>query len=131
MYTIQEVYNQAIQDRTATKNTIGKATFIVKLGVKLQAFPSKIEILNCSKGGDYYQEMNEEEYSLFYINGWKKAILLVALSNCNHKLSLIESRMKTEMNTRKNDKHIQNLKTRRDNVLKKYAKHKIKLNQIK
>tara|TARA_R100000742_G_C4279224_1_gene103277 strand:- start:4009 stop:4407 length:399 start_codon:yes stop_codon:yes gene_type:complete len=129
-YTLKEVYNQAITDTNSTINKMGRGVFVISLGVKLQHFPSKTEILNCSKGGDYYRELDDQEYEFFFEFGWKKGVLLIALSNCNYKLQLIEDRMKTEMNTRKNDKHIQNLKTRRDNVLKKYAKYKIKLNQL-
>jgi len=130
-FTLQEIYDQALNDSKASVNKSGKNVFVISLGVKIQYFPSKIEILNCSKGGDYYKELDKQEYSFFYEFGWKKGVLLIAINNCNHKLQLIEDRMKTEMNTRKNDKHIQNLKTRRENVLKKYAKHKLKLNQIK
>ena len=46
------------------------------------------------------------------------------------KLKLIEKKIQTEVNTRKNDKHIQNLKKRRENVLKKYYKTKRKLLKI-
>jgi hypothetical protein len=52
------------------------------------------------------------------------------MSNCVHKLGIIEERIKKELNTRKNDKHIQNLKTRRETLLNKYAQLKQKLNQI-
>jgi hypothetical protein len=43
---------------------------------------------------------------------------------------LIEDKIKTELNTRKNDKHIQNLKSRREALLQKYANLKIKLNKL-
>ena len=52
------------------------------------------------------------------------------MSNCLHKLSIIESRIKTELNTRKNDKHIQNLKNRRETLLNKYTNLKTELNNL-
>ena len=43
---------------------------------------------------------------------------------------LIEERIKKEVNTRKNDKHIQNLKNKREKALQKHAELKLKLNQL-
>ena len=129
-YNLKEIVDQALEDSTAVTSILPKGLSVMGSGVKLQSFPSKIEILNCSKGGHYYQEIEEEEYSYFLENGWRKGKIQVANNNCKHKLELIERRMKVEMNTRKNDKHIQNLKTRRENLIKKYADHKVKLNQI-
>jgi hypothetical protein len=56
---------------------------------------------------------------------------MVKINNCIHKLKIIEENIKTEVNTRKNDKHIQNLKNRREKILQKYTINKNKLNQIK
>ena len=50
--------------------------------------------------------------------------------NCKRKLNLIEQRIKKEVNTRKNDKHIQKLKTTRENLLIKYSKRNKQLNLI-
>ena len=44
---------------------------------------------------------------------------------------MIEFRIRNEVNTRKNDKHIQKLKSSRDNLLIKYSKRKLQLNKIK
>jgi len=55
----------------------------------------------------------------------------VAISNCLYKLDIIENNIKTEVNTRKNDKHIQNLKNSREKILNKYTINKRKLNKLK
>tara|TARA_R100000935_G_scaffold29558_1_gene49903 strand:- start:12916 stop:13314 length:399 start_codon:yes stop_codon:yes gene_type:complete len=129
-YTLKDIVKQALEDRSSVMSTLPQGFSVIGLGVKLQSFPSQTEILNCSKGGDYFKEIEISEYNYFFNNGWKKGKLKVAINNCLYKLDLIEVRMKEEMNTRKNDKHIQNLKTRRENVLVKYAKHNQKLNQL-
>ena len=54
----------------------------------------------------------------------------VSMGNCLHKLNIIENKIKTELNTRKNDKHIQNLKTRRENLLNKYTNLKTEFNNL-
>ena len=50
--------------------------------------------------------------------------------NCKRKLDLIEGKIRTEVNTRKNDKHIQRLKTNRETLLFKYSKRKQQLKQL-
>ncbi|HAI18202.1 MAG TPA: hypothetical protein DCM10_09365 [Xanthomarina gelatinilytica] len=67
----------------------------------------------------------------FLIDGWKVGCIKLSLSNCKHKLDMIEKKIQNEVNTRKNDKHIQNLKTRRENILLKYTDLRNKLNQVK
>ena len=43
---------------------------------------------------------------------------------------MIEGRIQNELNTRKNDKHIQSLKASREKVLRKYAERKKLLSQL-
>tara|TARA_R100001463_G_scaffold42546_10_gene89123 strand:+ start:16 stop:411 length:396 start_codon:yes stop_codon:yes gene_type:complete len=128
IYTLDQVMEQALDDSAGVKSTMPQGVSVISNGIKIQRFPSKTEILNCSRGGHYYQEILPNEYDYFIENGWKKGKVQMAINNCLFKLDLIERRMKVEMNTRKNDKHIQNLKTRRENLLKKYADLQIKLN---
>ena len=127
MYSVEDILLQAKQDNNSIKRTLPNGSMVINYGVKIQEFPSKIEILNCGRSGDFFQELNEQEYLLFYKYGWKEGALRLALQNYKRKLDLIENRMKAEVNTRKNDKHIQKLKTSRDNLLIKYAKKKQQL----
>ena len=121
---------QALEDAKTIKTIMSKGVSVIGRGVKLQQFDERIEILNMGKGGDYFKECNEEEYEMFQIHGWRKGALLVGMNNCKHKLDIIEVRIKTELNTRKNDKRIQNLKNRRDTLVNKYANIKIEFNKL-
>tara|TARA_R110000744_G_scaffold133929_2_gene242680 strand:+ start:35 stop:436 length:402 start_codon:yes stop_codon:yes gene_type:complete len=127
MYSIEDIYIQAIKDPNAIQKQNGG---IINYGVKIQKFDSKTEILNCSRNGDYFQECNKEEYLLFFIHGWKKGGLRLSMMNCKRKLDLIEYKIRSEVNSRKNDKHIKKLKTRRENLLLKYSNRKQQLNKI-
>jgi hypothetical protein len=53
------------------------------------------------------------------------------MKNCLHKLGLIEIQIQKELNTRKNDKHMHGLKSRRATLLLKYADLKLKFNSNK
>ena len=130
MYSLEEIWTQAIGDASAVRQRVPKAELIIGSGVRIQRFGDRIEMLNMNKGGDYYKILDEDEYNIFYHCGWKRGSVNLSISNCLFKLGLIEDKIKTEVNTRKNDKHIQNLKNRRENILNKYTKLKQKLNQL-
>tara|TARA_R110000787_G_scaffold3543_6_gene13874 strand:- start:14236 stop:14634 length:399 start_codon:yes stop_codon:yes gene_type:complete len=129
-FTLLQILEQAKKDTSSLVTFLPYGLSVIGGGVKIQSFESKTEILNCSKGGHYYKEIENEEYEFFLENGWRKGKVYVSINNCIYKLNLIENRMKIEMNTRKNDKHIQNLKTRRDNLLVKYASNKQNLTEL-
>ena len=128
MYSVEEIYQQALEDSEGYHSLNNG---VINYGVKIQQFPSKTDILNCGRRGDYYQECNTEEYKLFFIHGWEKGGLRLSMMNCKRKLDMIENNIRNEVNTRKNDKHIQKLKITRENLLIKYSKRKQQLNKIK
>ena len=130
MFKLKDIMNQALGDPKSIKNVLPKGVSVIGRGVKIQQFDDGIQILNMGKGGDYFKECSDEEYDFFYKDGWRKGCTQVSMSNCLHKLSIIESRIKTELNTRKNDKHIQNLKNRRETLLNKYTNLKTELNNL-
>lgn len=128
MYSIEDIYQQALHDNSGYHSLNGS---VINYGVKIQKFPSKTEILNCSRNGDYFQECNDEEYQLFFIHGWIKGGLRLSMMNYKRKLDMIEYKIRNEVNSRKNDKHIQKLKSSRENLLIKYSNRQKQLNQIK
>ena len=130
MFKRSDIMKQALEDPKSIKNILPKGVSVIGRGVKIQEFEDGIQILNMGKGGDYFKECSDEEYDFFYKEGWRRGCTQVSMSNCLHKLSIIESRIKTELNTRKNDKHIQNLKNRRETLLNKYTNLKTELNNL-
>ena len=131
MNSIEDIYNQAINHRGSLKIPMKSGYSVINYGVKIQKFLSKTEILNCGRNGDYFQECSNDEYELFFIHGWIKGGLRLSMMNYKRKLDLIETKIRNESNTRKNDKHIKKLKTNRENILIKYSKRQKQLNKIK
>lgn len=131
MYSIEDIYNQALEDEHSIhiKKTHGYS--VLNYGVKVQKFPSKTEILNCGRNGDYFQECTENEYEIFFNYGWREGSIRLSILNCKRKLDLVEERIRKEVNTRKNDKHIKKLKSTRENLLLKYTQRNKQLNKIK
>ena len=125
MYSLEQIYHQALEDRTSLVST-DKFPYVINYGLKVQRFNSKIEVLNCSYGTGYYREITDEEYSLLLKHGWLNGALRI-----HHKLKLIEDLIKNEINSRKNDKYIKGLKRRREKIIKRFTNLKKKLNEGK
>jgi hypothetical protein len=126
MYNINDIYNQASNDESMRIERNFNVSYI-NVGVKISKYPSKTEILNCSKNGDYFQEITSNEYKMFYTHGWYVGCIILAISNCVRKLNMIKVKMQEEVNQRKNDKFIKNLKTKREFVMNKYSYYSQKL----
>ncbi|HAI17785.1 MAG TPA: hypothetical protein DCM10_07070, partial [Xanthomarina gelatinilytica] len=62
--------------------------------------------------------------------GWVIGIHKMSLRNKKRKLNLIENKMRSEVNSRKNDKHIKSLKKYRKEILKEYIRITKKLNLL-
>jgi hypothetical protein len=132
-YTIEEVLSQAIEDHyTSSLDNIGCIAKIL-YGIRIEQSKSSkvITIHNTTKGGDYYTVVNEEQTKLFLKKGWRFGVFSLALSNYRSKLDIIERKIREEVNSRKNAKHIQSLKTNRQRILNRFAKVSLKLNKIK
>ena len=88
-----------------------------------------MNIFNTTKGV-FYQEITSEEYETFLEYGWVIGIHKMSLRNKKRKLNLIENKMRSEVNSRKNDKHIKSLKKYRKEILKEYIRITKKLNLL-
>jgi|TARA_R110000824_G_scaffold182_3_gene829 hypothetical protein len=131
MYSLIDIFDQAMNQERAVINVAkNMGLSVIRMGVKIQKFNDRIEILNTGKGGSYYKECSENEYYYFINSGWKIGCIRLCIHNCLHKLKLIENKIKTEVNTRKNDKHIKNLKNKRELALYKHAELQLKLKSI-
>tara|TARA_R100000544_G_C2225757_1_gene60553 strand:- start:893 stop:1321 length:429 start_codon:yes stop_codon:yes gene_type:complete len=129
--TLDEIWEQANLDAKSKIIILAKGQTVISAGVKIQKFDDGIQIFNMNKGGDYFKILDDYELNLFLEFGWALGCIKLSITNCRYKLGLIERKIQNEVNTRKNDKHIQNLKTRRENILKKYTILQSKLNQVK
>jgi hypothetical protein len=124
MYSLAEIWEQAKADYHGVLTRLPRGEAVIGNAAKIQKFKDNYEILNIHKGGSHYKECSQTEYEYFLKYGWKKGIVLLNMSNYLFKLSLIEEKIKDEINTRKNDKHIQHLKKRREFLMNKYSQLK-------
>ena len=90
----------------------------------------EINIFNTTRGGDYYMELNEEEYKSFSDNGWIKGIYILSLSNFRRKLNILEGKIQAEVIKNGSLKTITTYKNSRERIMQRYTKVSNKLKEL-
>ena len=132
-YSLEDIWVQALEDTYAI-SLDGKgyqSRMVSGLKIVKDDETNKIELINATRGGDYYREINAEELEVFLEKGWRYGVYVLSLSNYRLKLDLIEQKIHKEMNSRKSKKQIEILKGSRKRVMNKYSEINYKLNQLK
>lgn len=130
MYTIDEVFEQALKDGyTATLNGDGyesRSIYGIKIIKDIET--REVTLLNTMKGGDYYMPITKDEVNIFLEKGWRIGVYVVTLSNYRIKLEQVEKKIRDEVNGKSSDKTIQELKDKRTSLLNSYTELNNKLN---
>ena len=129
---LDEVFNQARED-PASINLDGKGyKTSILLGVKIAKDngTGEIKIYDPTKSINYYIEIDQFLYKLFKSLGWRKAVLTITLDKYKDKLERIKRGINKEMNASQSQKRLNFFKESRNQILKKYYKLTIKLNQL-
>jgi len=129
MYKLTDIFNQANTDEVSIN--IDGAGYEARLrqGIKITKEDNTFHIFNTTIGV-FYQEISEEQYQTFYEYGWVIGVHKLALINYKRKLKVVEDKMRNEVNTRKNDKHIKTLKKARLTLIESYRRASNKLNKL-
>lgn len=132
-YTLEDILEQAQEDSyTASLDGDGmEANILYGIRIEKIKHTGEINIHNTTKGGDFYSLVPKEELEDFFERGWRYGVFNLALSNYRSKLDIIESKIRDEVNSRKNAKHIQSLKANRERIMQRFTKVSQKLNLIK
>lgn len=130
MYNLGELFYQAEKDYHSKPLHDKVVNSYMCYGFKIikELNSNQVSIVDMTKGGDYYQEINIDEYSYFKTLGWKRAIYVLYLSNCRTKLSRLETRIQNALVNNDSVKTIRKLKASREEILRNFNKVKIKLN---
>lgn len=128
---LNEVFNEAVNDYASTNLDGDEYDAMMSYGIKIVRNHSddSIQIFNTARGGDYYKEIKEEEYTIFFEEGWTIGVRKMALAKYKERLDNIEKKMKDEINGRNNAKYISFLKETRKSTLNKYYNVTQKLNK--
>lgn len=132
-FSLEEVFDQSLKDGYSADISTKGCQSMVVYGVKtVRDLKTKvIKIYNTSKGGDYYMEIEEDEYKIFFEKGWRYGVYVLYLNNIRLKLDKVEGNIKQEVNGRLSKKAILGWKVSRSMLMAKYSKITKKLNQLK
>jgi|TARA_A100001201_G_scaffold135133_1_gene123188 hypothetical protein len=132
MYSLDEVFSQSLEDNNSACLDAKGYQARISCGIKIvkDDHTKEVIILNTTLGGDFYKEITKEQYKLFTSEGWLKGLHTLALNNFKTKLDKVESKIKVEVNSNNNLKHIQRLKEARERILIRYNKVSNKLKSL-
>ena len=132
MHSLESLWEESLKDTYAISLDGSGYSARMVYGVKIvkDDETKQIQIINATRGGDYYSEINKEQLKTFLEKGWRIGVYVLSLSNYRLKLDLIEKKIQKEMNGRKSKKQIEMLKGSRQRVMTKYSEINYKLNQL-
>jgi hypothetical protein len=132
-YTLEQLFNQAVLDHMSTilDSPCCEARMVYGCKIIKDKDTGSYVIFNTTKGGDFYQELTDQEMEIFYAFGWRIGVYAISLENYKRKLGTIEQLIRKEMNSRQNPKIITSLKSHRERILIKYNTITQKLNHEK
>ncbi len=132
MRTLNDVFNEAKEDSYCavldTKYVEARLVFGVKVVRDKES--GDVEILNTQRGGDFYQEIDVDEYDYFLQKSWRFGVYRVSLSNYRRKLSNVEASIKDVIDTKQSKKQLESLQLRRLKIMNRYTKINSKLNLL-
>ena len=132
MRSLEDIFKEALNDSYSaildTPYVEARLVFGVKIVKDRES--GLIEILNTTRGGDYYKEITQKEYQEFYVNGWRYGVYDVSLSNYRRKLDMIDYNVNEAILNLASKKEIEGYHIRRKNIMNRYAKISNKLNLL-
>lgn len=132
MRSLEDIFKEALNDSYSAILDTPYVEARLVFGVKIvrDRESGLIEILNTTRGGDYYKEITKKEYQEFYVNGWRYGVYDVSLSNYRRKLDMIDYNVNEAILNLASKKEIEGYHIRRKNIMNRYAKISNKLNLL-
>ncbi len=132
MRSLEDIFKEALNDSYSAILDTPYVEARLVFGVKIvrDRESGLIEILNTTRGGDYYKEITQKEYQEFYVTGWRYGVYDVSLSNYRRKLDMIDYNVNEAIANLASKKEIEGYHIRRKNIMNRYAKISNKLNLL-
>jgi hypothetical protein len=128
MFSLDEIFNQAFNDKKSAKIIQNGYQSVSLLDVKIikDDYTHEVDLLNTSKR--YYQKLTSNLFNTFKEKGWRYGVYAVTLSNYRSKLDKVEKSIRDEVNGKRNEKLINQLKATRVSLMSQYNKINKKTN---
>jgi hypothetical protein len=113
--TLKDIYNEDIE-------------YVLSRSFKIEKKQEDIKIYKFI--GYFWSEINEDEYQTIIENGWIMGTISLSLKKITNQLDEIETKTRSEVNTRKNNKYLVTLKRRRSELMNIYSSLLKQINKL-
>jgi len=113
--TLKDIYNEDIE-------------YVLSRSFKIEKKEEDIKIYKFI--GYFWSEINEDEYQTIVENGWIMGTISLSLKKITNQLDEIETKIRSEVNTRKNNKYLITLKRRRSELMNIYSSILKQINKL-
>jgi hypothetical protein len=113
--TLKDIYNEDIE-------------YVLSRSFKIEKKEEDIKIYKFI--GYFWSEINEDEYQTIIENGWIMGTISLSLKKITNQLDEIETKTRSEVNTRKNNKYLVTLKRRRSELMNIYSSLLKQINKL-
>lgn len=117
----EEIFNQAMTDSLATRLVTPVSVSYIYKGIKIENREGHIAIYNTKIPGDNYTEISEDQYQVFFDHGFRMGVYNLCIFNYNCSLNGIQTKIRTELTNRNNQKHYHSMKSQRTHIMNKYT----------
>ncbi len=126
MYSIEELWNQAVKDSESAPLHRKDTQAYLCNGIKIERNSDNSHMLRIAYEGDFYRALPSIFCHILYSEGWKKGVLVLALDRCDNKIFKLEDRLKNA--EPQNKKYIDNAISAHNNATIKSQLLKNKIN---
>ncbi len=92
---------------------------IIYMGIKIEKKDNDVRLINTKKGGNFYKEVTDEQYDMFFENGFLIGVYNVVKANTERSLNIVTETINEELTGTRNEKKYEYLKTKRMNLMNK------------
>lgn len=90
-------------------------------GIKIEKTEDKIVIYNTRLTGDFYKEISQQEYDVFYRYGFLFGVYTICIQNYRVILNKLQVKIRNEVGNRNNQRHYNALKQYRNTIMNKFT----------
>lgn len=116
-----QVFNQAYNDRLGVRITTKDSVSVIYRGVKVENKDNNVRVLNMALNGDFYMEITDKQYKVFFEHGFRRGVYEVCMENYKRTLETLSQDIRKEVSKRNNVKHYDALKEYRNTIMNKIS----------
>lgn len=119
MYNPIDLWYDADMSNRGVKMQHDGCDSIIYMGIKIERKDNDVRLINTKKGGNFYKEITDEQYDMFFENGFLLGVYNVVKVNTERSLNVVTETINEELTGTRNEKKYEYLKTKRMNLMNK------------